>query len=473
MVIHVAPQANIFSCKNIIAKELNLIEKRIADAFVSLGLEGEELSFALAEQLVKQCQIKGLTTEDVLLGKTPQGIAARWMHRRLSEQAERHEDEQTGKSYPLLPFSEVVRQDMVLRDGERRWSFPVLLRAKASEVDADRLSAAVETVVAHHPVFSMKIDEDGQQHYERGYRSPYLQTRVYEEDGYVYLSLTLNRILGDAASFVLLAQNIWRAYRGEALPHDGYLQYLAQYERNTHSHEYAAHAQWLTEHYDAPSCPLRPQPDSPEGLLPATASQPIILQPDYTERLETFSQRHHISVNAFFCLATALAIMDYNGTDRAGLTWAYLGRETRQEMNIFGSLHRDIPMRMVRQAHQPNQYSTTVPSLLTQLREQMEQGILHSDFPFTLTSPEDSPWHNAVNVLVQPSLAEAFEGCPAAFEPMPTGQPSESYCMLDIDITLSPLTITINYSPRHYTEQSIERFANLIHTNALQLLSNS
>lgn len=442
---------------------MNPIEERIAKALAEVNPEAEEMTLSCAEKVVGLCRIKGLTAEDVVRGTSPKDIAMLWMRRRMTAGTGTKDEGTTGRRYALLPFSKIV-YDAIRRDEAAAdvWNFPILLRAKESDIDAERLRAAVEKAVAHHPVFSMRIDDNGEQVFEQGYRSPYLTAEVYSKEGYVYLSLTLNRILGDATSFVLLAQNIWRAYRGDALPHDGYLQYLRQYEEQARSSVYAEHRQWLQEHYGHPSCPLLPQQDSAEGLLTGDAAEPIDILPDYAEQLAAFSRRQHVSVNAFYCLAAALAIMDYNGTDEAGLTWAYLGRESREQLSIFGSLHRDIPMILVRQCGQP---------LKEQLRRQMEQGIIHSDYPFTLFSAADSPWHSAVNVLVQPSIAEAMEGCPAEFEFVPVERSHESYCMLDIDIATAPLCLTFNYSPRYYKKESIHRFAALVDKNAKHLLN--
>lgn len=445
---------------------MNPIEERIAKALAEVIHDGEELTLPHAERVVGLAHIKGLTPEDVLQGKTPQGITALWMHHRMQGSAMR-QTQPTDHRYPLLPFSRLVWDSMQKDAGaEAVWTFPLLLRAREEDIDADRLSAAVERVVQHHPVFSMRITEDGTQHYEQGYRTPYLHTDVYTRDGYVCLSLSLNRILGDAASFVLFAQNIWRAYRDEALPPDDYLHYLQQYEETMQGRGYQEHAEWLQEQYGTPSCPLLPPQDSPEGLLPVDGTYtPYTVCPEYADRLEELHHQHGISINAFYCLATALAIMESNGTDSAGLTWAYLGRETRSEMSIFGSLHRDIPMKISKPiiGH--------CPPLLGEVRRGLEQGILHSEYPFTLLSPAGSPWHSAVNVLVQPSLAEAMEGCPARFEFVPVERSAQSYCMLDIDITPQPLTLTFNYSPRHYRKETIRRFAALIEKQAVSLLS--
>lgn len=472
---------------------MNPIEKRIAEVMESMAIQGSIIDNDAAERLVQQCYIKGLTIDDVFEGKTAKGIAERWMHRRMYSHTIQTETTADGKHYPLLPFSKVVHDDIktcitnIVQDTDVHsscWTFPIMLRAKADEVDAVRLEQAIERVLHHHPIFSMHIEEDGTHWYDSSYRSPYIDKEVKSRDGYVYLSLTINRILGDAASFVLLAQNIWRAYRGENLPHDDYLRYLGEYERQTRTHEYEEHAQWLENRFANPTYPLLPRQDSPEGQLSYGVITPFVIQPDYAERLNAFSQKEHISINEFYCLIVALAIMDYDETDEAGLTWAYMGRETREQMHIFGSLHRDIPMTLTKRC--ATKTSIEPKSLFAQLREQMQQGVLHSDYPFTLLSPKDSPWHTAVNVLVQPSIADAFDGCPANFEfvtedlseEKPTeqsaepsnGQPAESYCMLDIDITLSPLTLTFNYSPRHYTAQSIQRFAALINRNALRIL---
>lgn len=443
---------------------MNPIEKRIAEVLDRLVAADDVMTASLAEQVVAQCHIKGLTADDVIQGRAPKAIAESWMHRHI-QQAKPTLSRCDSQPHDLLPFSKIVHREILQHNACKRWNFPILLRTPSDTIDADKLEAAVGQVIAHHPVFSMHISEAGQQQYAPEYRSPYIKARIYHKDGYVYLSLQLGRILGDAYSFVLMAQNIWRAYRGEPLPHDGYLQYLSNYEAHTRSSGYEEHAEWLTGQYGTPSYPLMPEPDSTEGLLSHEAYAPLIVLPDYAEQLTAFSQKEHISVNAFYCLATALAIMDYNGTDEAGLTWAYIGRETREEMNIFGSLHRDIPMKITKKE--------TKTALLSQLRQQMEQGIVHSDYPFTLLSPEESPWHSAVNVLVQPSLAEAMEDQPADFEFVAPAEAPESYCMLDIDITPQPLTLTINYSPRHYTQASIQHFADLIGRNARKLLEQS
>lgn len=454
---------------------MNPIEERITKTLAKVGAE---LTADVADKVVKLCGIKGLTADDVLQGKTPEGIVRLWMHRRMSTpdlQGNRTEctDELDNRSHPLLPFSRVVHDAMRSNPNAADvWTFPVLLRAKASDMNAGRLRDAVDKVVAHHPVFSMRIADNGTQRYEKDYRTPYLNTDVYTEGGYVYLSLSINRILGDASSFVLFMQNIWRAYRGEELLQDGYLRYLQQYEKVTQSLQYREHAEWLVLQYGNPSCPLLPKQDSPEGALPLDGTySPYCATPTYADKLSELHRKKGISINAFFCLATTMAIMDYNGTNKAGLTWAYLGRETLDEMGVFGSLHRDIPMIITKTTITNDGSSSTDHSfLLLQLRQQIEQGILHSDYPFTLHSPADSPWHAAVNVLVQPSLAEAMEGCPADFELVAQEGSGESYCMLDIDITSEPLTLTFNYSPRHYTSASIQRFAELIERNAEELL---
>lgn len=445
---------------------MNPIEQRIAEVMDRLVTTDEAMTTSVAEQVVAQCRIKGLTADDVIQGCTPKAIADIWMHHAMV-QSQPTLSVCDSQPHRLLPFSMLVHHDIMHHDGGRRWTFPILLRTKAENIDIERLRSAVDQVIAHHPVFAMHITDDGTQQYTEGYRSPYVEAKVYEQDDYAYLSLKLNRILGDAYSLVLMAQNIWRAYQGEPLQHDGYLQYLRDYEAHSHSSAYEEHAQWLMQQYGHPSYPLLPVQDSPEGSLDCETYAPLIIQPDYAEQLTAFSQKEHVTPNAFYCLATALAIMNYNGTDEAGLTWAYLGRETREEMSIFGSLHRDIPMRITKTK------TKTKTALLAQLRQQMEQGIVHSDYPFTLLSPQESPWHTAVNVLVQPSLAEAMEGSPADFELVAPTEAPEPYCMLDIDITPQPLTLTINYSPRHYTPGSIQHFADLIDKNARMLLEQS
>lgn len=436
------------------------IEQRIAHA-----LEGRDTSLQ-AEEIASLCRIKGLTADDVRQGVTPQGIMQRWMHRRLtgnSASLNKVDEQPVTDTFPLLPFSKVV-QDSMANCSAEAWSFGFTLTCDAEEVDAQRLQEAVATVLAHHPIFRMRITPDGGHRYEAGYTSPYVSATVERQDGQVLFSIAINRILGDATSYYLFVENVCRAYLRQPLPKDNYLEYLQRTNSVLCSAPYQEHKEWLQQRYANAHCPMRPHFDALPQDAPKVAQTFTLALPE-VERTQAW-QGGHISANALFCLASALTIMDITHSDEAGLTWAYSARETTSEQHIFGSLHRDIPM-LIRRADTPSQY-------WEQVNEEISNGIIHSDFPFTLTAPEESEWHRAVNVLVQPSAAELLRALSLPFAlQMDEESTRPAYCLLDVNITLQPLTLTLNYASAYYTEQTISTFAHGIGRNAAWLLESN
>lgn len=418
---------------------MNPIEERIARAMSELCPDETQLSASLAESIAEKCHVNGLTAAHVLEGKTPQAIAALWLRQRLTQKNITPSSTISEKAFPLLPFSQIVFNS--IREGnEQAWTFPITLRTKSQNVDTEKLRLSVEKAIDAHPVFSMRIDDEGMQHYEQGYRTPYLSYTIREEEEWIYLEFVANRILGDAASLALFLRDICNAYEGRALAQDTYIEYLQWYQDHKLSAEYNQHREALHRQFDEVDCPARP--DSPLkpnlGLLgvhqveiPATTS-PILT------------------------LAVAEAIMDYCDTDEAVLTWAYLGRETAEQQAIFGSLHRDIPLHFSR-SEAPHQERLDIAK-----KKKLEQGIICSDYPYTALCTRRDLWANAVNVLVQPRAEILPSDGMLQFElVMPEGS-MPAYCMLDVEMTEGDNHILIKYSSSHYTEEKISRFGGMI-----------
>lgn len=378
-------------------------------------------------------------------------------------------------TYPLLPYSQLV-YDM-LRDTPGVYQYgPIVYRINKDDVDTGRLRYAVEAALRQHPAFQMIIDDSGQTFIERDdiLVGEYHSIRIDASEDSVCVSVSINRILGDTYSWLVLIQDIFNAYNGVPLRYDGYVDYLERVEANKRTDRYQIHKVWLEEQFGNIDCPVRPHTDIPLD----TETMPIsgvyadeyalsMSGRSYSEGLEQLAHSEHISQYAFFSLCVALAIMDYENTDAAALTWAYQGRDTLEEQNIFGSLHKDVPMRIQRCVDRK--------SLLRQARDQVRSGIAHSDYPFTLTAPYCHIWNFAVNVLQQPDLNNVYAKSPIPFEVvMPHNDgPAIAYSLLDVEIENTEsgsIRLVYKYSATHYKEESIRRFARLVRRNADWLL---
>lgn len=350
--------------------------------------------------------------------------------------------------YPLLPFSQLVYDMTRWMPGLYR--FPVSYIWKNGAKDVDRIEKAVRAALANHPVFQMRTDWRGM-HYAVPLKDilhgPYhgIDLSIDNED--VVIRVSVSRILGDGRSAEILIEDIQRAYQGESLEPDDYWGYVERYEQQKLEAHYTDSREWLVKKFADESIPVHPTIDRRwiTTFLPPKAS---VYKDDYTawyEKIERLKNEEFISYEGIFSLCAALAIADYCGTDDAALTWAYEGREREYEQRIFGSLHRDIPFQIKRKCEIINHKS----DLIRETRNQIRQGIAHSDYPYTLTAPYNKRWNYAVNVLRVPELEYKAK---------------YAYALLDVEIheKEESLQLVYHYSATHYKPESIQKFAALV-----------
>ena len=373
-------------------------------------------------------------------------------------------------SYPLLPYSQLVFD--MQKSSPEVYTTGAVMRLEKSEVDMARLRSAIAQAIGNHPAFQMHIDADGYQQFEPlpdVLHGQYHSIDFVEHDDSVDVHLKGNRILGDAISDGILTEDIARAYQELPLQKDHYLEYLQLKEEDKRTARYIADKQWLEAKYGQVACSVHPHTDVPlqetdapeEGQLPENYSA-------LRAALQESGEKHFLSLTGFFSLASALAIMEYNGTDEAALTWAYEGRETEQEQRIYGSLHRDVPFKINIQYPISNFKS----NLIREARNQIRSGIAHSSYPFTLTKPHTDIWNYALNVLVQPSVERLIKELPFSVRIVDPEEGNHiAYSLLDVEILDGEqLFINYRYSATHYKESSIRRFAALVRKYAEWLL---
>ena len=372
------------------------------------------------------------------------------------------------KKYPLLPYSQLVFD--MQRTNPDVYVSRTGVRIRKDEVDIPRLRQAIADAIRNHPVFSMRVDKEGKQHFEPlsdVFHGQYHVVEFVEHEAYVDILIQGNRVLGDGWSDVMIIMDVMRAYKGEPLPPDMYIRYLEHVEEMKQSARYESNRQWLLREFGDIRYPVHPQTDKPLGTL----ESPI--EGNWTENysslrsaLKKLSEAQLITLTGVFSLASGLAMMEYNDADEVALTWAYDGRETEEEQYIYGSLHRDIPFH-IRKSVIDNRESA-----IRETRKQFRNGIAHSSYPLTLTKPYSEIWNYALNVLVQHTMQEKAIEVPFAFEPIETNvTPHIAYSLLDVEIyDGEELIINYRYSATHYKESSIRRFAALVRKYAEWLL---
>lgn len=363
--------------------------------------------------------------------------------------------------YPLLPYSQLVFDMLKTNPDVYYTRFSV--RVNKQEVDVLRLRNAIEIALRNHPVFSMRVDLEGMQYYDPLsdiYQGQYHSINFFDEGESVRVDVTYNRILGDTRSELIIFEDVFRTYQGQPLAPDYYITYLEQIEQYKRMPRYEENRRMLEQEFDALTCPVHPKTDVPLDV----DIEPIegILQQNYGaiySRLSVFSQEQVLPLTAIISLASALAIMEYNNTGEAALTWAYEGREREDEQRIFGSLHRDIPFRVQKSKLE------TRESAIREARKLYRKGIALSTYPYTLTPPHTETWNYALNVLVRPTTFDMHETIPFPIEDLPVEEDIRpAYALLDVEIheVDKSLQLVYRYSATHYKPESIRRFAALV-----------
>lgn len=360
--------------------------------------------------------------------------------------------------YPLLPFSQLIWDEMqiipeIYRDR-------ISLTFDISTINVSHFRESVEKALCNHPIFSTIFTQQGEQYYQPSdniLKGQFHSIEYRIEENKLVLLFEISRILGDAYSFRLLFQDIFRAYKGQHLFEDKYFDFLQRYEQLKMTPQYEIDRHWYEENFEQVNYSVRPNVDTDQPL--SQFGEERVLLDDLTEirpQLQHVCDQYKLSASQCISLCVTLAIMDYNDTDSAALTWAYLGRETMEEMAVFGSLHRDIPIKITRKENSQKQ------DLLKQIQSQMTQSIAHSLYPYTLLAPQNQLWNYAVNVMTSITEERLTQYAPIPVQ-LHIEENRQAMALLDVDVfDDGDLAIVYRYSATHYKYESIRRFADIV-----------
>lgn len=363
------------------------------------------------------------------------------------------------EKYPLLPFAQFIYDSMHWIP----WAFMYKIKLRTKAFSLEEAKDIAHRIIDNHPVFQSRIDWRGRQyasHAKNPFQSPYLKLNLWQEGEWLYIQIAFNIILGDGYSITVFIDDILRSCKGEKLEEDNYWDYVARREQRKKESHYIASREWLIHEFEDESVPVRPTIDRRwiHTLIPSKVGLYVEDYTDVQDKLSQFQIENVISYEGIFSLCTALAIAEYCGTDEAALTWAYSGRETIEELHIFGSLHRDVPFQ-IRKSIIENRESA-----IRLARNQIRSGIAHSDYPYTLLAPYNKRWDYAVNVLRVPDIALLVNNFPIPVELLSMPKQKFAYALLDVEIleNVDTLRLQFRYSATHYNPESIRCFAALV-----------
>ncbi len=416
-----------FLCKKMeLALELDQVG--INDDFFEIG--GDSIT---AIRYIMECNHPGVDTASIYKYRTPKALAAYCESAEKNSRDVEEEDakalrEPQGITYDqkvLVMLQQMKKDSAALNE-------PYLFRLKKG-TDTDQLISVIEKLVKHHPALLTRIDKNKDGEFELCYDetlftpleiidtteeefeqikktlvkpfgvtgNSFMRAAVYRTGTYDYLFIDIHHLISDGYSIKLFFDeiNACMADPEHKLPADHYYYLLKRYNDRKSSDTYREAENYYRENYyekgnlKNASLMLKRDHDSGENK----SGMEMIPLP-----IKKSSQTN----NLFFMTAAALAIAEYNGTDRAFLYWIHEGRDSSEDMSAFGYMIKTLPFYLV------TKKGETSKQVLQRAKEQVEFAKTHAEYPFLSTMPQVSSLIRFVyqkNLISERSPVEAAE----------------------------------------------------------------
>lgn len=469
------------------------------DDYFDIG--GDSLT---AMKMISECKLKRVSMKDLYELRTPARIADRIRsHEMPDESIERRRIEAMQEVQPALVETQVVFdfQNYALRS--TMWNLAFLFQMKDG-ISVERLQAAVDRVLMHHPVFSSvfvarsgrlfqqyrpemyegikvvyttEAEFSGIQGGLVRYYEPLLDALLYRKAIYVTEKRTLlffdiHHSITDGSSLQLVMKQIVECYQTPetVLPPDYY--YLILEDSYRQILEYQNVGNDVNRHYREI---LGKYINDDRFVIP------VLLDEDGHSRkrgvyrtstgfskkeVQSFIKKHCLKENVFFSTACLLAIAKYNKSDKSMLLFVHSGHDDAMRASSCGLLFHDIPLFLDLEGER------SIPALLNDIKAQEEYGVIHG--AFNISYLLDDSCHQALSFIYQKDM-------------LYTGQYDLTDRSIDLDfpdaanilMEFSVIDnedekdygISVVYSSSNYKEESIKRLAGLFEDSVNDLLA--
>lgn len=466
-------------------KVLHLSQVGIHDDFYEMG--GDSLA---SIELITECDLPGLTANEIFRGRTPEKIAELYEKSRLMDDGVSPDEknaEAIKTSHPLTTEQLYMVDYQLYTPSSTMYNLYTLMKMDKEMFDMERMTEVMKEAIKSHPAllttFSWNEDGELQQQYnpesvndihverlsEFEFRfvkdtlvypfkiidGPLYRCRVFETEKAGYVFFDVHHSMFDGTSMKVFMESIGKAYMGMPIDTDYYYLTLKRREEEEHTEFYEESKKYFEDRYDGIEWSTYPELDheSRENELGEIFAPLNIEQP----QMNAMERAYRISRNEFFITVALLAISVYNKKQDIKISWIYNGREDTQSMSTVGLLFRDLPV-AVRLKD-----SDTLRNLFLDVHEQVQKGIEHSCYPYVELNSHVADGESAY-LLYQQDIrdmngAEAFD-----IEMVDVRQnQAASQTFLDIEVLDGEdgLELMIDFAASLYEESSIERFKDI------------
>ncbi|MDO5131580.1 MAG: AMP-binding protein [Eubacteriales bacterium] len=466
-------------------KALGLGQVGIRDDFYELG--GDSLA---AISLITECDLPGLSSSEIFLGRTPEKIAELY-EKKIAESGGKTADEWNAESikvaHPLTaeqnymvnyqlytPFSTMynlytmMKLDKELYDMEQACevmrqvilAHPALLTTYYWNEDGVLLQKYTPEIleelhVEHLTEFELKYVKDTLVYPFKIIGGRLFRCRIFETEKAGYFFFDVHHSIFDGTSFKVFMDSVEKAFTGQPIAQDYYYLMLRDRENAVHTDFYEESRKYFEDRYDGIEWSEYPFIDhrSRSNEMGEIFAELEIEQP----QMQEVENAYRISRNEFFITVAALAISIYNNRQDIKVSWNYNGRESMEYMSSIGLLFRELPVGI---RFRPER---TIRDVFADVQDQVRKGIEHACYPYVDLHGEVATGETAY-LLYQQDLRDTESLEDAGIEVIDVRQnQAASQTILDMEILdgSDGLQLMIDFSASWYNEKSMGKFAHI------------
>ena len=380
----------------------------LLDDFFDRG--GDSLKAMIALSIAK---LDGLTAADVFQLRTPQAIAGALEERKGMETLDEQEERARLVPHDLSPLQLQMIDNQLFRPGSTMWSNMHILVRFGKEVDPDRLCAAVNQALQNHPALSVAFFFDDENELKQKYIPGLLpevkvrDIRPETEDALgdillvpfhrilnaclckvnifrgrkgCYMFFDVHHLLMDGSSLGVVMGDIMNAYFGRKLEKDYYFATIAAQEKRKAQGLPEKDRAYFLEKYGEEDWCIIPAPDHQStNINQAGRMKRLSFTADQVKEAE---QYWGVSHSVMAISAGLLALSRFTGEKHVMINWIFNNRLSPESEHIAGMLIRNIP------AAARMENINSIKELLHSVKEQVAEGIAHSDWDFMTETRE-------------------------------------------------------------------------------------
>ncbi len=467
------------------AAVLNLDRVGATDDFYEIG--GNSIA---SIQLVGDCPLCGLNVGQIFRGRTPRNIAA--IYEKETDDDIRSDEEKNRaameRAWPLTA-EQCYMFDYLLYSPKTAMLNLYQFMKLDADVDAQRFAQAVNATIQSHPSLLSRLyfgeDSEPVQIYDpeiftpvevehiteaeleklketlvQPYitiNRPLLRIRLFSTEKALYFFMDINHLTVDGTSYVIVVREIMERYlmsgKIEASRPDNYYLMLSKRESAKLRPNYMEDKAYYEKRYGGITWSKRLYTEAvTRGNTFEYIKQDVKIVP---EELGELTHNSGLGKNGLFIAAQLLALVSYNHTPDALISWIYKGRDDQNLQNVVGLLYRELPVAI---RFDPK---ATLGALLSDIQDQIIQGIVHSSYPWV--SLNASPSSNDNIVLNYQDMIGFEKNLPMNVElidiPVSGDDAAESGMEVEItDVDDENICITAEFSSNRFKRDDVIRY---------------